>query len=155
VKLFSKRMAALFNITLLMLPAGAAAAPVQGLKYIPKWTIINDHACYVFDDARRLLELDSQLDMLIRQADDWKIMNADLQEGAAQLNLALTHEKLVAETLKKNGDDLAAKLMVETTRANKAEAKAGPAGAVLLGGGIALVVVGLVTGILVGVYAAK
>jgi hypothetical protein len=116
--------------------------------------MVNGKACYEFQDAKKLLVLDADMEALIqRDATTYKILQAT-EDGAVQLGFALSSEKDVTKALQKNIESLTRQLLAETTRANKAEAKPGMwpawgvAGAICLG-------IGLLAGILLGVYVAK
>lgn len=124
------------------------------MTHVPPWTMVGGKACYEFQDAQKLVILDADLESLIRKDKVWAELTKNLQESQRQMQIALTAEKNANVTLKNNGDALAAKLMDETARANKAETKPGPFPAWAYGAGVGLVV-GVIAGILLGVYAAK
>ena len=132
--------------------------PLQGfadeLKHIPKWTMVGPKACYEFQDAKKLVELDSEFDKLLEADRLWRQITADLEESGKQANLALALEKNISAELKLNGEGLTARLMTETARANKAEAKPGIFPAWAIAGGIGIAV-GVIAGIVLGVYVAK
>ena len=132
--------------------------PLQGfadeLKHIPKWTMVGPKACYEFQDAKKLVELDSEFDKLLEADRLWRQITADLEESGKQANLALALEKNIAAALKLNGEQLTARLMTETARANKAEARSGPFPAWAIAGAVGIGV-GVIAGIILGVYVAK
>jgi len=138
-------------VLLLVFPSSVLA---DELKYVPKWTMVGSRACYEFDQAKKLVEIDSQLEMLLQKDLQWRGITKDLQEGVVQLNVALAAEKNIAAALKLNGEQLTARLMDETARANKAEARSGPFPAWAIAGGIGIGV-GVIAGIILGVYVAK
>jgi hypothetical protein len=144
-----KRFTAAVLVVLLSTPAYA-----DELKYVPKWSMCGDKACYTFDQAKKLVEIDLQLNTLLLKEVQWMQLNKDLQEGAKQLQLALTAEKNVSAQLKTNGEQLTTRLMSETERANKAEARPGSFPAWAIGGAVG-VGIGIIAGILLGVYVAK
>jgi len=124
------------------------------MKHVPPWTMVGTRACYEFQDAKKLLVLDADLEALIKKDLEWAALTKNLQDGAVQLNLALTAEKNANGTLKTNNDKLVADLLKETKRANDAEAKPGAFPAWAIAGGIGLGV-GVVAGVILGVYVAK
>ena len=144
-------MKAVALVLLLVFPSSVLA---DELKYVPKWTMVGSRACYEFDQAKKLVEIDSQLEMLLQKDLQWRGITKDLQEGVVQLNVALAAEKNIAAALKLNGEQLTARLMDETARANKAEARSGPFPAWAIAGGIGIGV-GVIAGIILGVYVAK
>ena len=124
------------------------------MTHVPPWTMTGGKACYEFQDAKKLVQVDSDLTTCLKKDTDWAELTKNLQESAVQLQTALTEEKNAAATLKANGDSLSARLMDETARANKAEAKPGIWPAWGIAGGIGLVI-GVIAGILLGVYVSK
>lgn len=124
------------------------------MTHVPKWTMVGGKACYEFQDAQKLVIIDADLETLIQKDKTWAELTKNLQEANKQTQIALTAEKNANITLKNNIDSLAARLMEETARANKAEAKPGMFPAWAIGAGVGLLV-GVIAGILLGVYAAK
>jgi hypothetical protein len=126
----------------------------EGMKHIPPWTMINGKACYEFADAKKLLLIDAGLESLIQTEQQWAALAASLKDGATQLSLALEAEKSLSATLLANNEVLNKHLLTETQRANTAEARPGafPAWAIAGGAGLA---VGIVAGVVLGVYIAK
>ena len=141
-------------VALLLLLAFPSSVFADELKHIPKWTMMGPKACYEFQDAKKLVELDSEFDKLLEADRLWRQINANLQESLKQTNLALALEKNISAELKLNGEQLTARLMTETARANKAEAKPGIFPAWAIAGGIGIAV-GVIAGIVLGVYVAK
>jgi len=124
------------------------------LKHIPAWTMVGPKACYEFDQAKKLVEIDSEFDKLLEADRLWRQINANLQESLKQTSIALALEKNISAELKLNGEGLTARLMTETARANKAEAKPGIFPAWAIAGGIGIAV-GVIAGVVLGVYVAK
>lgn len=124
------------------------------LKYIPKWTLVDKKACYDFDQAAKLIEVDLQLDLMLKKEPIWEQMLKDYKEGSRLLYVAVDAEKSANDTLKTSNDVLNKMLIKETTRANNAEARPGAWPAWAIAGGIGLGV-GIVAGIVLGVYVAK
>lgn len=127
---------------------------VADMTHVPPWKMVGGKACYEFQDAQKLVILDADLETYLKKDFAWAELTKNLQEAQKQMQIALTAEKNANVTLTNNGSALAAQLMDETARANKAEAKPGmfPAWAIGAGVGIA---VGLIVGILFGVYVSK
>jgi hypothetical protein len=136
---------------LLVFPSSVLA---DELKYIPKWKMCGEKACYEFVDAQKLLILDAELDKLYKAAKLHEALEIDLRKAAKDFEDALTSEKAANGTLKTSNDILNKKLVEETTRANRAEAKPGPFPAWAIAGGVGLAV-GVIAGIILGVYVAK
>ena len=134
----------------LLLPLNAFAE----LKHIPAWKMCGEKACYEFEEAKKLLLLDADLEALIQKDLQWAALVKHLQEGSVQLNLALLAETGVTTTLRESNTKLNELLVKETTRANKAEAKPGPFPAWAIAGGVG-VAVGVIAGIVLGVYIVK
>ena len=126
----------------------------EGMKHIPPWTMVNGRACYEFSDAMKLLLLDAGLESLMQTDQQWAVRTQSLKDGATQLSLALAAEKSLSATLLTNNEVLNKQLLTEIQRANTAEAKPGafPAWAIAGGAGLA---VGIVAGVVLGVYIAK
>lgn len=124
------------------------------LKYVPKWSMCGDKACYTFDDAKKLTLIDDRLDELIKANAILMQQVEELKTSNTALNTALALEKLSVTKLKENSDKLSADLLKETARANKAEARPGAFPAWAIAGGIG-VAVGVIAGIILGVYVAK
>ena len=141
-------------VALLLLLAFPSSVFADELKHIPKWTMMGPKACYEFQDAKKLVELDSEFDKLLEADRLWRQINANLQESLKQTNLALALEKNISAELKLNGEQLTARLMTETARANKAEARPGPFPAWAIAGAVGIGV-GVIAGIILGVYVAK
>lgn len=129
-------------------------ALAEGMLHVPPWTMVNGKACYEFQDAKKLLVLDADLEAFIKKDVEWASLTKNLQDSNKQLTVALTAEKNANITLKDNSDKLTAKLLDETARANKAEAKPGPFPAWAIAGGVGIAV-GVIAGIILGVYVAK
>lgn len=148
-----KRFLAVLLVVALPAPAFAE------VKHIPLWSMCQDtgekRACYTFEQTVKLVEFDLQLDkMLVEEIIQLKQIE-DLKLSTKSLDAALKLEKNSTTELKKNNDKLVADLLKETERANKAEARQGPSVGWLVAGGVGLVAVGVVSGILLGVYVAK
>jgi len=124
------------------------------MNYVPKWTMVDGKACYEFSQAKKLVEIDDELDTLLRKELVWQQLTKDLQDGRKQLQLALTAETSAKTTLAQNNADLASRLLTETARADKAEARPGAFPAWAIAGGIGIGA-GVIVGILLGVYVAK
>jgi hypothetical protein len=137
-------------LLLVVFPSTALAE----LKHIPAWKMCGEKACYEFEDAKKLLVLDADLEALIQKQPLWEQQVKDLREGAKQLDLALAAEKSANSTLQTTNSKLNEALVKETTRANKAEAKPGPFPAWAIAGGVGLAV-GVIAGVVLGVYVAK
>lgn len=139
---------------LLMLLVFPTSAFADELRYIPKWSMCGDKACYDFDQAKKLLELDADLHLLLQQVKLTTDMGGDLKQATMSLREALEAQTSATLTLQKSNEILNKKLVEETTRANKAEAKPGPFPAWVIAGGVG-VAVGVIAGIILGVYVAK
>jgi hypothetical protein len=129
-------------------------ALAEGMLHVPPWTMVNGKACYEFQDAKKLLVLDADLEAFIKKDAEWASLTQNLQESNRQLTLALTAEKRANVILKDNGEALTAELLATTARANKAEAKPGPFPAWAIAGGVGIAV-GVIAGVVLGVYVAK
>ena len=138
-------------LLVVVLPTQAFA---DGLKHIPAWKMCGDKACYEFQDAKKLLVLDADLEAFIQKEALWEAQMKNLRESNAQGSLALAAEKSANLTLQVSNTLLNEKLVKETTRANTAEAKPGPFPAWVIAGGVGIAV-GVVAGIVLGVYVAK
>ncbi len=134
-----------------LLPLNALA---DGMKHVPAWKMCGDKACYEFEDAKKLLVLDADFEMLIQKDLQWAVLTKNLQEASQQLQVALTAEKSVSSTLATANTKLNEMLVKEVTRANKAEARPGPFPAWLIAGSVG-VGVGILVGVVLGVYVAK
>jgi hypothetical protein len=139
---------------LLMLLVFPTSVLADELRYIPKWSMCGDKACYDFDQAKKLLELDADLHLLLQQAALLSGVQGDLKAATMNLRVALEAQKNATLTLEKSNEILNKKLVEETTRANKAEAKPGPFPAWAIGAGVGIAV-GVVAGVILGVYVAK
>lgn len=140
--------------SLVLIAALSSPAYADGMKHIPAWKMCGEKACYEFEDAKKLLILDADLEALIQKDLQWAALVKHLQEGAVQLTVALTAEKSANGTLQLSNNKLNEMLVREVTRANKAEAKPGPFPAWAIGAGVGIAV-GVVAGVLLGVYVAK
>lgn len=138
-------------LLLVVMPGRALA---DELRYIPKWSMCGDKACYDFNQAKKLLELDADLHLLLQQVRLTTGVSVDLRQATTSLREALEAQTSATLTLQKSNDILNKRLIEETTRANKAEAKPGPFPAWAIAGGVGIAV-GVVAGILLGVYVAK
>lgn len=138
-------------LLLVVLPTQALA---DELRYVPKWKMCGDKACYEFDEAKKLVELDADLHLLLQQVSLTTGANVDLKKASTSLQEALEAQKSASLTLEKSNENLNKMLLKETTRANKAEAKPGPFPAWVIAGGVGIAV-GVVAGIVLGVYVAK
>ena len=139
---------------LLMLLVFPSTVLAEGMKHLPAWKMCGEKACYEFEDAKKLLVLDADLEALIQKEVLWEKQMKDLRESNAQGSLALAAEKSANNTLQQSNDKLNAMLIKETTRANQAEARPGPFPAWAIAGGIGIGI-GVVAGILLGVFVAK
>lgn len=129
-------------------------ASAEGLKHIPRWHMVGEKACYDFRDAQTLLVLDSQLEMFMRKDAVWHAMLVDFRIGVDSLNKAFDAQERVKATLLLENDGLGKRLMAETARANKAEVQRADV-PLLIGLGSGLFVLGVLGGILLGVYVSK
>lgn len=143
-----KKLAALLTAVLSLNAFG------QGLQYVPKWKMVNGKACYEFEDAQLLVELDLRFAQLTYSEQAFSSAIEDYKRSATNFETALKLDKSSLELLTKNNDTLAKRLLVETDRANKAEASK-PAWSTLVLGGAGLVVIGVIGGVLLGVAVAK
>lgn len=125
----------------------------QGLQYVPKWKMVNGKACYEFEDAQLLVELDIRFAQLTYSEQMFSSAIEDYKRSASNFETALKLDKSSLELLKNTNDDLGKRLLAETERANKAEASK-PAWSTLVLGGAGLVAVGVVAGVLLGVAVA-
>lgn len=126
----------------------------EELLYVPKWKMCGKLACYEFEQASKLFEIDKQLATLIAAAPIRDKLEAELKEAAKKYKDALELEEAAAAKLKKQNEKLAADLMKETARANKESAKPGPFPAWAIAGAVGIGV-GVVAGVVLGVYVAK
>lgn len=136
-----KLIAALLIVSL---PAHVTAQ----MKHVPAWSMNGPMACYDFQDAKKLVEIDSQLEMFIQRDMAWGLQVQDLKSAVLGLTSALDNEKAAKNELSIDVDALNKQLIAEVTRANNAEAKKMPSLGWLFAGVGALVVVGAVVGIL-------
>ncbi len=141
------------KIALILLLVYPESVLAEGMTHIPPWTMVGGRACYEFDQAKRLVELDSELETFLLKEAIWTNLTKNLKESVSQLSVALEAEKHASDTLRANGQQLTARLMTETERANTAEARPGPFPAWLYGAGIGAIV-GAIAGVLLGIYAA-
>jgi hypothetical protein len=132
----------------------SSAAYADELRYIPKWTMCGDKACYDFDQAKKLLEIDADLHKLTLGQEVQTDIGLSLKKATKNLQEALERQKEAAEKLQLNNTKLNELLIKETTRANQAEARSGPFPAWAIAGGIGIGV-GIIAGIILGVYVAK
>lgn len=139
------KLTALGMILLLSLPAQAE------LKYIPKWTMLDGKACYDFEDAKKLLLLDVEFELLVEKDVRHEKIIADLKARSGKFEEALAYEKAVNETQRIFSEKLNKMLLLETERANKAEARPGMFPAWFIAGAVGLTV-GFVLGVALGVY---
>jgi hypothetical protein len=142
------------HVAVLMLLVFPSSVLAEELKYIPKWKMCGDKACYEFAEAKKLFELDAELDRLLKGEALHQGIELEFKRTVKLLNEGLEAEKSANNTLKESNEKLNALLVKETTRANKAEAKPGPFPAWAIGAGVGLAV-GVVAGIILGVYVAK
>ena len=126
----------------------------EGLKYLPKWKMVGDKACYEFEDAKKLVEADLRMDLLFAEEQAFTRAIDDYKKTSLLFQDALELERSSVKLLEKNNDELGKRLLLETERANKAESKQMPLLTTVLGGA-GLLLVGLVGGVLLGVYVAK
>jgi hypothetical protein len=133
----------------------ASPAYADGLKYVPKWEMVNGKACYEFFQAKELVKLDADLQAYADKELIWAQMRADLEDTVIDLDKALNAEKSAGLKRQANIDDLVGQLTKEITRANKAEAQQMPSVGWLVAGGVILMVLGAVGGILVYEYVKK
>lgn len=142
-----KSVAALLAV-LLSFPAKAE------LKYIPKWTMLEGKACYDFEEARKLVLLDAEFELLVAKDSSQAKIIEDLKARSLKFEQALAYEKAVAETQRVFTEKLNKMLLSETDRANKAEARPGMFPAWFIAGAVGLTV-GFVLGVALGVYVAR
>jgi hypothetical protein len=132
----------------------ASLCRADELKYVPKWKMCGKLACYEFEQAAKLFEIDKQLATFIAAEPIRNKLETELKEAAKKYKDALGHEEAAAAKLKEQNEKLAADLMKETARANKESAKPGPFPAWAIAGAVGIGV-GVVAGIVLGVYVAK
>lgn len=135
-------MKKLFTISVLLMFSTAQA---QGLQVIPKWTFTGSQACYGFDDAKKLVELDSELVLCREEGPKLRLVETQLRIAIDELNTALTarneQNTILTTEVNKCFDDK--KDLVR--RVHEAEARESTLTTPLLAGGI-----GLAVGILLG-----
>jgi hypothetical protein len=117
--------------------------------------MIDGRACYEFDAAKKLIQVDADFDTLLKKDAITGNMLTELKESVKQYQLALDAEKSATTILTTNGKQLSTKLLAETDRANKAEAKTGLGSAWIVGGGAVLLLLGVAGGVVLGVYVSK
>lgn len=124
------------------------------LKYVPKWKMVGDQACYDFEGAKKLVELDLRMDLLFAEEQAFTRAIDDYKQTSILFKESLELERNSVKLLEKNNEDLGKRLLLETERANKAESKQMPLLTTVLGGA-GLLLVGIVGGVLLGVYVSK
>jgi hypothetical protein len=124
------------------------------LKYIPKWKMCGDKACYEFNDAWKLIALDLEIDRLTKLENKHAEIKVEHEKAVSKLKEALNAEKTACSTLQSNNERLNFLLTLETTRATAAEARPGPFPAWAIAGGVGLAV-GVIAGVVLGVYVTR
>lgn len=124
------------------------------LKYIPKWKMCGDKACYEYEDAWKLVALDAEIGRLTRAETLHREIEQAFNTAANNLREALNVEKTTSSMLQGQNEKLNALLVKETTRADLAEKRPGPFPAWAIASGVSLGV-GLIVGVVLGVYVAK
>lgn len=86
-----------------------STATAQGLQAIPKWTFTGSQACYDFDSAKKLIELDSELVLCRETIPKLRLTETQLQLALIELTTALdardTANKLLLTEVNKCFDE--------------------------------------------------
>lgn len=123
------------------------ALPAQAeLQHIPKWKMVGDYACYDFEQAKQLLELDARMVL-------WEEQNKKLTEAMAKLALAnddlkgaLETSKAEAVAWKGEADDLRGGYKTCIADKNKCQTSGMSAVAWIITGATVIVATGFVIG---------
>jgi hypothetical protein len=132
-------------ITILLLIAFPAPA-LADLKYVPKWTMMNDHACYDKQGAVTLLQVDDKLDQCVEASQLHLVQIQDLTLAVESLksSLAVADKELLVYQDRTN--DLDSKLRSAIAEREQARAHDESSVAWTVAGAVALLSVGLAGG---------
>lgn len=159
-----KRFVAGVVVAALLSPAARAQAPAsgvdgeggtnRGMRFVPRWHMTGDEACYDFEGARKLLQIDNDYDLALRQVEALTVQVAALKVSDGNTFASLQSARADILFLTEKNTSLAARLLAETERANKAEASKFPT-AWLIGLTVGGVLLGALGGVLLGVYVGR
>lgn len=132
-------------IALLLLLAFPASA--SGMDHLPAWKVIENKACYTFDEAKQLAEMDSKLSECSQVRTLLEEHQALQFQGQAALEAALETLKLELAGMTEYSEELFVQLDTCITNKHTAQVQAAQTGlGWYVAGGLALVLVGGVLG---------
>lgn len=122
---------------------GLLPSTVMAQQVLPKWHMKGNEACYGFEDAKLLLELDSELLMHREIAPQLQRINLDLYLAVDEFKAALETQKAATAVVVDNNQQLDKMLKDAIQRANKAESNKMPGLGWTIAGALVLVLTGV------------
>lgn len=139
-------MRVLTIVLAVLLPVTTMAQETQPLQFVPAWHMANGQACYTFEEAKKLLEIDSKLKLCqIEEEETPKVIaklrlaNIQLGEASQKKDVALAERDAQVKQLT---DDLKAC----TKEKNDCKAKWTPGVGWAIAGGVSFVLIGVLIG---------
>ena len=138
-------MRALIVALCLLLPASALG---QALQFVPPWHMSNGEACYDFNDARKLVEIDSKLRFYSALEQTYPKALEGLRLSNQALTFAISKKEEVIQEQTKLNTELTESLKTCTAQKNTCESNYTVGLGWAIGGGVAILVLGGVVGFL-------
>lgn len=120
------------------------AARADGLQVLPKWHLVGDEACYSFEDAKRLFELDGKLVACVTEEETVSL----LLEANDHLTIANDKLTLAVQKSEEARTKVVADLKTCIDEKHKAMADSGASVAWPILAGVGLFIAGAATGYL-------
>jgi hypothetical protein len=118
----------------------------DGLQYIPKWSMTGDQACYSFDDAKKLVELDSKLQLCVAEETKYPALIDELKLSNQQLQLAIEDADKNYLLQKMEVSTLSSQLITARADLIKAQSTKSVGFGWAIAGALALIIIGGATG---------
>ena len=124
----------------------AFTAQAEGLQYIPKWHMTGGEACYGFDDAKKLVELDLRIGACDERERLHLVELTQLRLALTETQEGLRLSQLEVEAWKKHNDELETDYRKKIVELRESEMKRYSNTPLYIGAGVIVLVAGVLIG---------
>jgi hypothetical protein len=139
----------MIRISFLLLLLSGFTSHAEGLQYVPKWHMYNNEACYAFDDAKKLLEVDLQLTNCEKRTELQLVQIQELKVALTETQEALRLSKLETVNWQKQSEEFENEYRKKIIELKESEVKRYSNTSYYVIGGVVVFVGGVVVGLLV------
>jgi hypothetical protein len=138
----------MIRIGFLLVLLTAFTSHAEGLQYVPKWHMYNNEACYAFDDAKKLVEIDLHLANCEKRSQLQLIEIQELKGALTQTQEELRLSKLETTNWQKQSEEFENEYRKKIIELKESEVKRYSNTTYYVVGGIVIFVGGVVIGLL-------